>query len=160
MDSARDAFQSAEAVREEFQRNMTKADERTGLSRVQLLERAGYVQRMLTAEGDEAYFLFAQVVAAGGSIATSTGLLSWLFGRRVRRASGVAVVWALFSSDGTLVRSGLRGSSRPKYVNAMRELKFASVPCKSNDAGGADPTMDLIGRMVETFQEQQRRSRN
>ena len=92
MESARDASQSAEAVREEFQRNMTKADERTGLSRVQLLERADYVQRMLTAEGDETYFLFAQVVAAGGSIATSTGLLSWLFGRRVRRASGVAVV--------------------------------------------------------------------
>ena len=50
---------------------MTRANEETGLSRVQLLERAGYVERIVAENPERCYFLFGQVVAAGGALVSS-----------------------------------------------------------------------------------------
>lgn len=123
LDAARDAFQAAEAVREDYQANMTKADEQTGLSRVQLLERSGYVGRIVTESPQSCYFLFAQVVASGGAYRTTSGLVAGLTGHKLRHSAGVVVTFAMFLRDGTLVTSRTLGSRSP-YKSSDEEIEF------------------------------------
>jgi hypothetical protein len=119
LDAARDQLQAAEAVFDDLSAKITKADEGTGLTRLQLLERAAYVKAIAAGAKGSTFYLFAQIVAAGGAFRVEKSAI-----RRdsIEHTGGCAATYGLFDDAGTLVTADTIGrrsayqDSRPAAV--------------------------------------------
>lgn len=106
LDAARDQLQAAEAVFEDTSVKMTRADETTGLTRLQLLVRAAFVTAIAQAAEGRTFYLFAQVVAAGGGFRTEKTVLR---NDSAQHAGGCAATYGLFTDGGCLIASDTVG---------------------------------------------------
>ena len=118
LDSIRDQFSAAEAVFESVSSKLSKVDDKTGLNQLQLLERAGFVASIAAQAKDRTFYLFAQVVSAGGAFRISKNLLRTLFwGDALEHAGGCLITYGLFNADGRLLASDTIGS-RSTYMDS------------------------------------------
>jgi hypothetical protein len=123
LDSARDQFQAAESVFADLSNKLSRADEKTGLTQLQLLERAAFVRSIADQAKGRTFYLFAQVVSAGGAFRVKRNLLRTLFwGNAVSHAGGCLVTYGLFDDSGKLLASNTIGS-RSDYINSVTKLK-------------------------------------
>jgi hypothetical protein len=121
LDAARDQFQAADVVFEELSSKLSKADPATGLTQMQLLERAADV-KAIEAEAPEAtYFLYAQVVSARGAFRISRNVFQMLFWRDgLKHAGGGIAAFGLFDDAGHLLMGDTIGR-RCGYVDSRPE---------------------------------------
>lgn len=127
LDTARDQFEAAEAVFDQVSTQLTKSDETTGLTQLQLLERAAFV-KTIAKEAKEAngkvFYLFAQVVTAGGAFRITKNFFRMLFGRDgLEHAGGCIVTFGLFDDAGRLVASNTIGG-RSAYQDSRPALQL------------------------------------
>lgn len=117
-DSSRDQFQAAEAVFEDLSGKLTKAEPKTGLTQLQLLERAAFVKSISAEAPGRTFYLFAQVVSAGGAFRTVKNLLRTLFwGDGLTHSGGCVVAYGLFNDGGKLVAADTMGR-RSEYLDS------------------------------------------
>jgi hypothetical protein len=122
LDSARDQFQAAEAVFDDLSTKLTKADPKTGLTQLQLIERAIFVKKMADAAPGRTFYLFAQVVSAGGAFRVSRNFIRMLlWGDGLEHSGGCVVTFGLFDDKGELKASNTIGSRSP-YVNSRNRI--------------------------------------
>ncbi len=114
LDSARDQFQAAEAVFDNLSSKLTKADDKTGLTQLQLLERAAFVNSIAKGASGRTFYLFAQVVSAGGAFRVWRNFIRMLFwGDGLEHTGGCLITFGLFNDAGRLVASDTIGRRSP-----------------------------------------------
>lgn len=88
-----------------FQAALLATDESSGLNALTRLLRAEKLQTLMNGDGNgnKAYTLLLEIVAAGGSTKTSQNLFT---GGKLRHSGGVVVSFVLFDSGGKMVASG------------------------------------------------------
>lgn len=136
LDAARDQFQAAEAVFSDLSANLAKADDRTGLTQLQLLERAAFVRMVGAAKRGRTYYLFAQVVSAGGAFRVARNLFRMLFwSDGLEHCGGCVVTYGLFSEEGQLLASSTIGG-RSGYEGSRAALRLSSSSARAGEEGG------------------------
>jgi len=127
LDSARDQFQAAEAVFENVSSKLTTADEKTGLTQLQLVQRAAFVDSISRAATGRTFYLFAQAVSAGGAFRISRNILRMLFwGDGLEHSGGCIVTFALFNDVGDLRAADTIGT-RSSYTNSRPPQQAGSI---------------------------------
>ncbi len=120
--AARDAFQAAEASFDDLSNKLTKSDEHTGLTQLQLLQRGAFVRTIASSAKGCTFYLFAQVVSAGGAFRITKNFLRSLFGAEaLEHTGGCIVTYGLFGDDGRLVTSDTMGM-KSAYLNSRPEM--------------------------------------
>jgi hypothetical protein len=138
LDSARDQFQAAEAVFENVSNKLTTADEKTGLTQLQLVERAAFVHSIGRASSGRTFYLFAQAVSAGGAFRISRNILRMLFwGDGLEHSGGCIVTFALFNDAGDLRAADTIGR-RSAYIDSRPPQQAGTIT--TMPAGGASVT--------------------
>jgi hypothetical protein len=123
LDTARDQFHAAEAVFDDFSSKLTKADDKTGLTQLQLLERAAFVKSIADRAPGHTFYLFAQVVSAGGAFRTWKNFLTMLlWGDGLEHTGGCLITFGLFDDEGTLVASDTIGR-RSDYTDSRSGIR-------------------------------------
>ena len=118
LDFARDQFQAAESVFDDLSANLARSDQKTGLTQFQLLERSAFVKSIASQAVGRTFYLFAQVVSAGGGYRTERNFLRALFwDDALGHAGGCIVSFGLFNDSGTLLASDTIGG-RSGYLNS------------------------------------------
>ena len=122
LEAARDQFQSAEASFDDLSTKLTTADEKTGLTQLQLLQRGELVRSIATRHQGRVFYLYAQIVAAGGAFRVTKNVLRSLFGwPGLEHAGGCIATFGLFDVEGRLVAADTIGA-RPAYVDSRRAI--------------------------------------
>lgn len=122
LDTARDQFDAAETVFEAVSSQLSKADERSGLTQLQLLERAAFVATIAKEAPKRTFYLFAQVVSAGGAFRIVRNFFrSLVKADGLEHAGGCVVTFGLFDEDGRLRASDTIGS-RSSYTDSLPPL--------------------------------------
>lgn len=123
LDIVRNQFAAAEAVFDGVSARLSKVDDKTGLNQLQLLERAGFVMAIAAKAGERAFYLFAQVVSAGGAFRISKNVLRTLFwGPALEHAGGCVVSYGLFSANGRLIAADTIGN-RSAYKDSRPPIQ-------------------------------------
>ena len=114
LDTARDQFDAAETVFDTVSTRLGKADEKTGLTGLQLMERAAFVASIASDPAARSFYLFAQVVSAGGAFRTVNNFFRALVrSDGLEHSGGCIVTFALFDTNGRLIASDTLGSRAP-----------------------------------------------
>jgi hypothetical protein len=129
LDTARDQFQSAEAVFDELNARLSEPDEKTGLSHFELIQRAAFMQSVSGGGSEErpvrTFLVFAQVISAGGAFRVESNFFTRLWGSDgLRHAGGCVVAFAFFDLAGRLLASNVMGQRSP-YRDSRPRLSVA-----------------------------------
>jgi hypothetical protein len=105
LDYAKDQFESADQIFTNFTNRVSAQDEKTGSSFLELIRTGALIEK---AHGrEDTLFLFARVLAAGGTYRTIRSFLRSIFsGDGLRCTGGTVVGYALLTPTGKILESG------------------------------------------------------
>ncbi len=127
LDRAHELFDSADSVLRRLTTSLSKADAETGVTPLQLLQRAHDVRNQIITADGKVYFLYVRLEAAGGSYRIRRNLFRTLFWKDGLSFSGGAVVsYALLETNGEFVSS----------ANLRQRKAFVSFEEILTDFGG------------------------